>query len=356
MSVLDSYLPTIWFILVGVLFTGYAMLDGFDLGVGGLHLWVRKDEHRRLFLNSIGPVWDGNEVWLVTGGGALFAAFPVVYAAVFSGFYLAFILLLFCLIFRAVSIEFRSKHDSPAWRGFWDFSFSASSVIASILIGVAMGNLIQGIPLDGQQEYTGGFLNLLSPYAVFTGITTAALFAMHGGIYLAMKTEGELHEIVRRWAWRTVLVFLGCYLIFNVWTLVAMPHVREILAERPYTAILLIINVLLVLAIPRELFHRRDFRAFLYSCGSIGLLMALFACTMFPNLVYSSHAPADFNLNQYTLASNPWNLTINNSRSTDLTLRNMLVIAVIGVPIVISYTVCIYWIFRGKVKIHRDSY
>jgi cytochrome d ubiquinol oxidase subunit II len=356
MSALDPYLPTIWFLLVGVLFTGYAILDGFDLGVGGLHLWVRKDEHRRLFINSIGPVWDGNEVWLVTGGGALFAAFPVVYATVFSGFYLAFILLLFCLIFRAVSIEFRSKHNSAAWRGFWDFSFSASSVIASILIGVAMGNIIQGIPIDGRQEYIGGFFNLLSPYAVFTGITTAALFAMHGGIYLALKTEGELHDIVRRWTWRTIIVFLGCYFIFNLWTLITLPHVREILAERPYTAIILIANVLLVLAIPRELYHRRDFRAFLCSSGSIALLMALFACAMYPNLVFSSQAPAGFDLNQFTLASNPWNLTIENSRSTNLTLENMLVIAVIGVPIVIAYTVCIYWIFRGKVKLHQDSY
>jgi cytochrome d ubiquinol oxidase subunit II len=356
MSALDPYLPTLWFLIVGVLFAGYAILDGFDLGVGCLHLWVRKDEHRRLFLNSIGPVWDGNEVWLVTGGGALFAAFPVVYAAVFSGFYLAFILLLFALIFRAVAIEFRSKHTSPAWRTAWDISFSASSILASVLIGVAMGNIIQGIPLDDHQEYTGGFFNLLSPYALFTGVTTAALFAMHGGIYLAMKTEGELHEIVRRWAWRTILVFLGCYFVFNLWTLIALPHVREILAERPGTAILLILNVLLVLAIPRELYHKRDFRAFLCSAGSIALLMGLFAAAMYPNIVFSSQAPTGFDLNQFTLAHNPWNLTIDNARSTDLTLGNMLIIAAIGVPIVLAYTVGVYWIFRGKVKLNQDSY
>jgi cytochrome d ubiquinol oxidase subunit II len=190
-------LNVIWYVLVGVLFTGYAMLDGFDLGVGVLQLFVRKDEHRRLFLNSIGPVWDGNEVWLVTGGGALFAAFPEAYATVFSGFYLPFMLLLCSLIFRAVAIEFRSKEEWTWWRQFWDVAFSAGSLLASLLIGVAMGNIVRGIPLDGDHEFAGSFLGLLNPYALLMGVTTVLLFAMHGAIYLAMNRRRA--EPNRQW-------------------------------------------------------------------------------------------------------------------------------------------------------------
>ena len=162
-------LNTIWFILIGVLFTGYAMLDGFDLGVGALHLFTKNDEERRVMLNAIGPVWDGNEVWLVTGGGALFAAFPNVYATVFSGFYLAFVLLLVALIFRAVAIEFRSKQPMRWWRQMWDIGFSAGSILSSLLIGVAMGNIAWGIPIDDRGEFAGTFWSLLHPYRAAAG-------------------------------------------------------------------------------------------------------------------------------------------------------------------------------------------
>lgn len=173
-------LQIIWFILVGVLFSGYAILDGFDLGTGALQLFIKGDENRRLTLNAVGPVWDGNEVWLITGGGALFAAFPYVYASVFSGFYLAFMLLLLTLIFRAVSIEFRSKQPMKWWRRGWDTTFSISSLLAALLIGVAMGNVTKGIPLDDHGNFTGTFLSLLNPYSILLGLTTVALFSMHG--------------------------------------------------------------------------------------------------------------------------------------------------------------------------------
>jgi cytochrome d ubiquinol oxidase subunit II len=182
----------IWFILVGVLFTGYILLDGFDLGVGALHLLTRKDEHRRLMLNAIGPVWDGNEVWLVTGGGALFAAFPEVYATVFSAFYIPFMLLLAALIFRGVAIEFRSKRPEAWWRRLWDISFAGGSVLSSFLLGVTLGNFAWGIPLDARHEFAGTLASLLNPYALLMGVTTVALFMMHGAIYVVMKTEGEL--------------------------------------------------------------------------------------------------------------------------------------------------------------------
>src|SRR5512138_2175246 len=185
-----------WFILLGILLAGYAILDGFDLGVGILHLFVRKDEERRIFMNSIGPIWDGNEVWLVTFGGAMFAAFPDVYATVFSGFYTAFMLLLFALIFRAVSMEFRSKRPSAWWRQFWDVSFAAGSILATFLFGVAVGNAMQGMPIGPDKEFQGTTMDLLRPYPLLVGLLAVATFAMHGANFLHLKTEGELQKRV----------------------------------------------------------------------------------------------------------------------------------------------------------------
>lgn len=336
-------LNTIWFILVGVLFTGYAMLDGFDLGVGALHLFVRKDEDRRVFLNSIGPVWDGNEVWLVTGGGALFAAFPFAYATVFSGFYLAFMGLLCALIFRAVAIEFRSKEEWWWWRQMWDVSFSLGSIASGLLIGVAMGNILIGIQLDETGNYVGGFWALLNPYALLLGVTTVALFMMHGSIYLVMKTEGELQERVRGWVNRTIGIFLFFYIVLNVATLIYAPHLLEIVRERPWILGVFVLNVLVVMNIPRENHKGNDFRAFLSSCASMGLLMALFGMTVYPNMVLSMPNPE-------------LSLTIYNAASTPKTHMIMLIIAIIGLPIVLAYTASVYFIFRGKVKLDRHSY
>ncbi|TSA30736.1 MAG: cytochrome d ubiquinol oxidase subunit II [Verrucomicrobiaceae bacterium] len=336
-------LNIIWYILVGVLFTGYAMLDGFDLGVGALQLFVRKDEHRRMFLNSIGPVWDGNEVWLVTGGGALFAAFPQAYATVFSGFYLPFMLLLCSLIFRAVAIEFRSKEDWTWWRQFWDVAFSAGSLVSSLLIGVAMGNIVRGIPLDADHEFAGTFLGLLNPYSLLMGITTVLLFAMHGAIYLTMKTEGELLEIVSGWVPRLIGFFLASYFLFNLYTLVEVPWVLETVRARPYVFLVVAANVLIVLNIPREIHKGREFHAFLSSCTAMVLMMATFGLTYFPNMVLSSPEIAN-------------SLTIYNAASTQKTLGIMLIIALIGVPLVLAYTASIYWVFRGKTTLTKSSY
>ena len=336
-------LNIVWFVLVGVLFTGYAMLDGFDLGVGVLQLFVRKDEHRRLFLNSIGPVWDGNEVWLVTGGGALFAAFPQAYATVFSGFYLPFMLLLCSLIFRAVAIEFRSKETWTWWRQLWDVAFSLSSLVASLLIGVAMGNIVRGIPLDSDHEFAGSFFGLLNPYALMMGLTTVLLFAMHGAIYLAMKTEGELNRIVAGWIPRLIGFFLASYFLFNLYTLIAVPWVLDTVRARPYVFAVVAANVLIVLNIPREIHKKREFNAFLSSCAAMGLMMATFGLTYFPNMVLSSPAVEN-------------SLTIYNAASTPKTLGIMLIIALIGVPLVLAYTASIYWVFRGKTSLTKHSY
>jgi len=336
-------LNTVWFALVGILFTGYAILDGFDLGVGALHLLTKADDHRRLMINSIGPVWDGNEVWLVTGGGALFAAFPEVYATAFSGFYMALILLLVSLIFRAVAIEFRSKLESSAWRGFWDTSFACGSILSGLLIGIALGNIAWGVPLDSSHEFAGTFWGLLHPYALLVGITTVALFMMHGAIYVVLKTEGELQEKVRGWVNNTIIFFIICYAATTLATLLYVPHMTENLRNFPVLFVLPVLNMLAIANIPREIHHGRDFRAFLSSCASMAALLTLFGIGMYPYLILSSPVIAN-------------SLDIYNAASSAKTLEIMLIIAVIGMPLVLAYTSGIYWVFRGKVKLTEHSY
>lgn len=336
-------LNAVWFVLIGVLFTGYAMLDGFDLGVGALHLLTKEDEERRIMLNAIGPVWDGNEVWLVTGGGALFAAFPNVYATVFSGFCLAFILLLVALIFRAVAIEFRSKQPVRWWRQMWDVSFAFGSVLSSFLIGVAMGNIAYGVPLDTRGEFAGSFWTLLRPYPVLLGITTIALFMMHGAIYAVMKTEGALHEKLRGWVNNSIIFFVICYATTTMATLLYVPHMAGRVRANPWLFSIALLNMLAIANIPREFHYNRDWRAFLSSCLSMLCLMTLFGLEMFPNLVFSWPEPAN-------------SLTAYNAASSRKTLGIMFTIALIGVPAVLAYTVSIYWIFRGKVRLEQTSY
>lgn len=336
-------LNTIWFGLVGILFIGYAILDGFDLGVGALHLFTKTDQERRLFLNSIGPVWDGNEVWLVTGGGALFAAFPRAYATVFSGFYMAFMIFLFCLIFRAVAIEFRSKQPMRWWRQTWDISFSVSSVLSSFVLGVALGNIIRGIPLDADGEFAGSFFGLFHPYSILVGITTVALFTMHGAIYVVMKTEGDLHDKVRGWVNNTIIFFIISYVTTTMVTLMFVPHTVHYFRQEPILFIIPFLNMLAIANIPREIIKGRDFRAFLSSCAAMVALMTIFGIGLFPNIVFSNPIPEH-------------SLSIYSAASSAKTLKVMLIIAIIGVPLVISYTVSIYWIFRGKVKLDAMSY
>lgn len=336
-------LNTIWFALVGVLFTGYAVLDGFDLGVGALHLFVKSDQERRLFLNAIGPVWDGNEVWLVTGGGALFAAFPRAYATVFSGFYMAFMIFLFGLIFRAVAIEFRSKQPMRWWRQLWDVSFSVSSILSSLVVGVALGNIIWGIPLNAEGEFVGSFWGLFHPYAILVGITTVALFMMHGAIYMVLKTEGDLHNKIRGWVNNTIIFFILSYVTTTMVTLMFIPHMVQYFRLHPVLFIVPFLNMLAIANIPREIIHGRDFRAFLSSCAAMIALMTIFGIGMFPNIVYSNPLPEH-------------SLSIYSAASSAKTLQIMLIIAIIGVPLVLAYTASIYWIFRGKVKLDAMSY
>lgn len=336
-------LNILWFFLIGVLLMGYAILDGFDLGVGILHLFSKGDHERRVMMNSIGPVWDGNEVWLVTAGGALFAAFPHAYATAFSGFYLAFMLLLCALIFRAVALEFRSKEPMAWWRQLWDVSFSISSMVAALLFGVAVGNLVVGLPIGADMEYQGTFLQLLNPYALTVGVFNFVMFAMHGAIYLYLKTEGEIQQKAKRWIYKTFFAFVVLYVIVTVYTLSVHRQMIENFQTFWWAWPVAILMVLAIANIPRALHLNLPFRAFVSSCCVIIALIFLFGVGIYPNMIVSSLGPE-------------YNLTIVNAASSQKTLGIMLVIALMGMPCVVAYTVSIYWIFRGKVQLDKFSY
>jgi cytochrome d ubiquinol oxidase subunit II len=337
------FLNVAWYALVGALLAGYAVLDGFDLGVGALHLLARQDGERRVFLNAIGPFWDGNQVWLVTGGGALFAAFPDVYATVFSGFYTAFILLLFMLIFRGVSIHVRSLRPGPRWRAVWDTAFCGSSVLGSFIIGVAMGNLAWGVSVAPDFSYRGNLLHQLHPYALLTGATVVALFMMHGAIFLVMKTDGELNVRVRGWVRPTIVAFTLMYVMQTLATLLYVPRLAEPFRTQPWLFIVPVASLLAIANIPREMHRGRELAAFLSSSAAIVLLLLLLGLGMFPELVHGN-GPSGTSLTCFNAASSP------------LTLRTMMVLALIGMPLVVGYTFHIYRVFRGKVKLDAMSY
>ncbi len=336
-------LQFIWFTVFVTLLAGYAILDGFDLGVGMLHLFADNDKERRLMLNTIGPVWDGNEVWLVTGGGALFAGFPQVYASFCSSFYIPIMVLLAGIIFRAVAIEFRSKQPMLWWRWSWDIAFTTASVVIALGLGLVMGNIIRGIPLDAEGEFLGHFGDLINPYSLLVGAMTVALFAMHGAIYVLMKTEGALHDRVRGWINPTIITFIMLYAGTTVATLIYQPHMSEAIRERPVFFLVAIANMFAIANIPREVSLGRDAQAFISSCFNILFLFALFGVGTYPVVLRAVNDPA-------------LSLTIFNSSSSALTLEILLLMAVVGVPLVVAYTVSIYWIFRGKVRLDDSSY
>ncbi|MFP3939536.1 MAG: cytochrome d ubiquinol oxidase subunit II [Thermoanaerobaculia bacterium] len=341
-------LNVLWFALLGVLLAGYAILDGFDLGAGILHLGARSDRERRVVLNSIGPIWDGNEVWLVTFGGALFAAFPEAYATVFSGFYAAFMAVLFALILRAVSLELRGKMRPSAWRRFWDGGFFLASLLATVLFGTAVGASLVGVPLDARGIYAGGFFDLLFPEALpffplLVGALTVALFALHGALYLNLKTEGDLQARVRRWMWHGFGWFLVLYLLTTIFALTRIPRATANFEELPWTWGVVVLSVLALGNVPRSIFLGRARQAFLSSSLLIASLVALAGVALFPHLVTSSLQPA-------------YSLTIYNAASSQKTLGIMAIIAAVGMPFVLAYTVAIYWTFRGPVKLDEHAY
>jgi len=338
-----SALQVTWFVLIGVLLTGYAILDGFDLGVGFWHLFTKKDLERRTLLNAIGPVWDGNEVWLLAGGGAIFAAFPHVYATVFSGMYLALTLVLLALIFRAVSVEFRSKEPSQRWRNSWDVAFALGSIIPALLFGVALGNIMRGLPLNLDWTFTGTFLTLLNPYALLIGFIGFAMIVTHGALYVALKTEGDLAAQAVKWAqvswWAYVLLFL----VGTLFTAMTQQHLLENYLRIP--ALWMLPAAVFVMIALIGVFNRWDQprQAFAASVISIAGCMSLIGVSLFPRIVPALGRPA-------------LSLTVANASSSELTLLVMLILALIGMPFVIGYTIWAYRTFGGKAETEPGGY
>ena len=335
-------LPLIWYVLIGVLFVGYAVLDGFDLGTGVLYPFLGKtEEDKAVMRTSIGPVWDGNEVWLLTGGGALFAAFPPVYATVFSGFYLALMLVLFGLIFRALSLEYRA-HD-PKWAKFWDWSFFVGSLLPALLFGVAVGNLVAGIPLNSIGDFTGGFFSLLNPFSLLLGVLGLTYFMWHGANWVALKSEGELHERASRTGDTLWLVY-GLMIVLSG-AATATARAAGVPGDHRVGRLGWVFVVVLLGSLLWARVAKADRMKFYGSAlGAVGLI-GLWAMATFPFMVYSTAQPGKLSL------------TYLNSSSSNLTLTVMLIIALIGVPLVLFYHFLVYRMFAGKVKLGaEDSY
>ena len=336
--------PTWWFLVVGGLFSGYAILDGFDFGAGAWHLFFRKEENRRIALNAIGPVWDGNEVWLVIGGGALFAGFPVMYATFFSALYIPFMLFLLNIILRAIAIEFRGKEPMLWWRKTWDITYSISSILLAFLLGVVLGNVLYGIQIGPNYLYQGdGFFDFLHPYALMTGFTSLSLFMLHGANYLLLKTEGKLYEKLERLLKKAIIFFGISFGITTLYTLLYIPHLSDDFKSSPSLFIVPVLVFLAVANIPRLASKRNYKGAFLFSSITIALLMVLVAVELFPNLLISTISP-EYSIDIYKAAS------------SDKSLSIMLTFVAIGTPLVLGYTVFVYKTFSGKVQIDEHSY
>ena len=337
-------LNEIWFVLFIVIVGGYLILDGFDMGVGILHLvGARTDGERRALLNSIGPVWDGNEVWLILGGGVLFAIFPFAYASLFSGLYLAFMLVLVVLIFRAVTLEFRSQQTSPRWRTVWDWSFSLSSLVLALLLGVAFGAVISGVPLGPDQEIRTNLIELLTPFNLLVGVTTVAMFAMHGAIYLIMKTEDKLQARIKRFLPYLMIGFVALNTVMVAFSLALELPFTDRYLEQIWPVIFPAAALGAMAAVWYFVQGARYFQAFMASSVMILLLLVAGGIGMHPNLLISTIDQA-------------YNLTIFNAASEEPTLVVALVIALIGMPFVLLYTAGVYYIFRGKVTVDNTSY
>lgn len=332
-------LSDIWFVLFVVVIGGYLVLDGFDMGVGILHLpFAHTDMERRILLNSIGPVWDGNEVWLILGGGVLFAAFPLVYASLFSGFYLAMMAVLLVLILRTVAIEFRSKRSSQRWRSGWDIVFALSSAGLALLLGVAFGNVLVGVPIDAQGNMSISLLGLLTPIPLIIGVTSVAMFAMHGSLYLSMKTGDDLQARVKAWLPRLMAIFFVLNTVLIAALVVLHPDILDRYISSPWLVVFPAAALVAIVTAWYLLRRGRAFWAFIASSLMIFLLLVSGSVGIFPNLLISTTDPA-------------FNLTIYNAASEDNTLTVMLIMALVGIPFALLYTAGVYYFFRGKVVV-----
>jgi cytochrome d ubiquinol oxidase subunit II len=328
-------LNTLWFILIGVLFVGFLILEGFDYGVGILLPFVAKsDSERRRVINTIGPVWDGNEVWVLTAGGAMFAAFPHWYATLFSGFYLALFLMLAALIVRGVAFEFRSKDGNPRWRATWDWMIFIGSAVPALLWGVALGNILTGVPIDASKTYVGGFFNLLNPYALIAGLTTLGAFITHGAIFLHLKSTDPIKERAMWVTKRIGPVATVLVAMFVVATYAWTDAFARLGVNPGFVPIFAIVSMLAAGAFVRG---ERMGWAFTMTCVAIAFATITIFMSLYPRVMVSS-LNAD------------WSLTIYNASSTPYTLKVMSIIALIFVPLVLVYQGWTYWVFRHRIS------
>ena len=333
-------LQTLWFILIAVLWIGFFFLEGFDFGVGMLMPFLgRKDQERRAIINTIGSVWDGNEVWLLTAGGAIFAAFPNWYATMFSGFYLALFLLLVALIIRGISFEYRSKDPNPRWRHTFDWMIAVGSFLASLLLGTAFANLVHGVPINEKMIFTGNLFTLLNPYGLIGGLTMVSVFLLHGANFLTLRLEGELRERAR-YAARKLYMFAAAMVVILAVSTYFFTDILTKIGINP--GIVPIASVLALLAVIFFINRRREGWSFVLTGLHIVLTQVAFFMLMFPRVMISSTNPA-------------WTLTIYNSSSSPYTLTVMSIVALIFVPIVLVYQGWTYYMFRKRVTTHEDA-
>jgi cytochrome d ubiquinol oxidase subunit II len=323
-----------WFIIITVLWTGFFILEGFDFGVGMLHGLVGKDEAgRRAAINTIGPLWDGNEVWLIVAAAAMFAAFPGWYATMFSSLYLALVLLLASLIVRGVSFEYRGKRNAIRWRRTWDVLLTAGSLLAPLLIGIALGDLLHGLPINSSQDYTGSFWDLLQPYALLTGITLVLICLLHGATFLSLKTTGDMSERSGRLARRVAPLTGAAVVAFIIWT-----HVTA--STTFFLNPVELLAVLAVLAAVWLVWERRDGFAFAATTVTMAACIVSIFTGLYPNVMVSSTSAA-------------YNLTVHNTASGAYSLKVMTVVVIIFLPFVLAYQTWTYYVFRRRVT-RRD--
>jgi len=332
-------LAYVWFFIVGVLFVGYFVLDGFDFGVGmSLPFLGKNDISRRQIINTIGPVWDLNETWVIVAGACLFAAFPEWYATLFSGFYLALLLILLALIARGVSFEYRHQRDSLKWKKGFDTMIVVGSAVPALLWGVAVANIVQGVPIDKDMEFTGSLLTLLNPYGLLGGLTTLLLFFTHGVYFVALKTDGQVHDDARKLAVRSGMITVVVAAAFLVWTVFLASA-----NGAPLIGLVVVTAVLAALALIASIISNmrdREGWAFAFGAGTVAFAVLTLWLALFPNVMPSSTDPA-------------FNMTIENASSTDYTLTIMTWAAVIFLPLVLLYQGWTYWIFRKRVTRSR---
>ncbi len=333
----------LWYIVFITCIFAYAALDGFDLGVGCLHLFTKNDIDRRIFMNAIGPVWDSNSLWVVITGGALLAGFPPAFSELLSSLYLPMMLIVFCFTYRAVAIEFRSKIASPRWRGFWDYVFAIASFGMAFGLGIVTANLIEGLPINAKGEFARDLRVLFSPYAISLGLFVIVLFMLHGSLYLTLKTSGALHERLRRWNMRIFVIFSILWILVNAITPIYEEHVIQFMQSKPAFYPFAFIGILGLISLYICLKKQRDGWAFVSSGVVILSLVLLYALGTYPNLVRSS-------------INDAYSLTIYNASSTLFTLKILLGMACAGVPLFLLYVAYAYKVFRGKVEIDTMSY